>query len=180
MSKKQGQGKPVGQEGFVPCDPDRLVRRPPELGDHPMAILCAGTPDCVRTVAATWAGLVMYWGQPSAVMLTRTSRYVREFCQQHKRLGVSVLPGSRVPELRAGNSPQGPLPQTPIASVRPMEIGGEIGFDGAELVLSCKIALASEMSDELREQLAPTKAELKQLGRQTAVIAYVEGAWRRS
>lgn len=164
---------------LVPADPDALVRKPPELGQHPMAILSAGTPDRVRTVAATWAGLVVYWGQPSAVVLTRTSRYVREFCQQHKRIAISVLPGSQVPELRAGNSPQGPLPQTPIASVRPLEVGGLVAFGGAELVLGCKIGVASEMSDDLRELLAPTQAELKRLGRQTSIIAYVERAWQR-
>lgn len=175
MSKKQ-----TDEPTFAPRDPDRLVRNPPDLGTHPMAILCAGGPERVRTVAATWAGFVTYWGQPSAVVLCRTSRYVREFCQQHKRLSISVLPGSRVPELRAGNSPQGPLPQTPIASVRPIDLQGNTAFDGAEVVLSCKLAMASEMSDKLREQLAPTKADLKRLGRQTAIIAYVEGAWVRS
>lgn len=175
--RKHAAGR-ADASGLVRLDPDRLVLDPPALGESPVAVLCAGTPDRVRTVAASWAGLVVYWGSPSAVVTTRTSRYVREFCEQHRRIDVSVLRRSRVPELKT-SSPQGPQPQTPVSSVHPIDVAGHIGLSDAELVLSCKVALASEMSDELREKLAPTKAELKQLGRQSVVVAYVEEAWGR-
>lgn len=162
-----------------PHDPDRLVRKPPELGPNPVAILCEGSPERLRTVSTSWAGLVMYWGQPAAVVLSRTSRYVREFCQRNKRVTMSVLRGSSLPELRAGNSPRGVMPQTPISSVRATMLGGHVALEGSEMVLRCKLAYASELSEELREQLAPTKVDLKELGRQTVIIAYVEEAWTR-
>lgn len=162
---------------LTPRDPEDLVRRPPQLGSNPVAVLCEGTPERVRTLSATWAGFVTYWGQPSAVVLTRTSRYVREFCERNKRVTMSVLPGSTLPELRAGSSPRGVMPQTPIASVRPILLDGHVALDQSEMVLRCKLAYASELSDELRETLAPTKADLKRLGRQTVIIAYVEQAW---
>lgn len=161
----------------TPQDPDRLVRNPPELGADPVAVLCSDTPERASTVATTWVGLVTYWGQPSAVMLSRTSRYVREFCQRHRRVTVSVLPGSSVPELRAGSSPRGVVPQTPIASARPIDLGGHVALEGASMALACKLAYASELSDDLRSKLAPTKPELAKLGRQTVLIAYVERAW---
>lgn len=173
MSKnaRSTQPNPVSQ------DPDRLVRNPPEVGRNPVAILCSDTPERVRTVATTWAGLVTYWGQPSAVMLSRSSRYVREFCEQHKRVTISVLLGSSLPELRAGSSPKGVMPQTPIASVRPFQLEGHTALEGAGLVLHGKIGYASELDEELKEKLAPTKPELRKLGRQTAIIVYVERAW---
>lgn len=172
---------PASQEdpsGLVHVKPDRLISNPPWLGEEPVAVLCAGTPDRVRTVAARWAGFVVYWGSPSVVVATRTSRYVREFCEQHKNVDISVLRRSKVPELKT-SSPEGPMPQTPVSSVHPIEVAGHLGLSDAELVLSCKVALASEMSDELRGQLAPTKAELKELGRQSVIVAYVLDAWER-
>lgn len=167
-----------GSPGLVRVKPDRLISNPPWLGERPVAVLCAGTPDRVRTVAASWAGFVVYWGSPAAVVTTRTSRYVREFCEQHKNVDISVLRRSKVPELKT-SSPQGPQPQTPVSTVHPVDVAGHIGLSDSELVLSCKVALASEMSDELRKQLAPTKAELKELGRQSVIVAYVLDAWER-
>lgn len=165
------------EQELVAMDPERLVREQPTCGHNPVAVLSSDTPERVRTLAATWVGLVTYWGQPSAVMLSRTSRYVREFCEQHRRLTISVLPGSSLPELRAGSSPKGVMPQTPIASARPVVVDGHVALEGAELVLLCKLGYASELSDKLKEELAPTKPELRELGRQTAMLGYVERAW---
>lgn len=175
--RKRAEGH-ADPSGLVRVKPDRLVSSPPWLGPSPVAVLCGGRPDHVRTVAASWAGFLVYWGSPAAVVLTRTSRYVREFCEQNKNVDISVLRRSKVPELKT-SSPQGPMPQTPVSSVHPVDVAGHVGMSDAELVLSCKIALASEMSDELREKLAPTKAELKELGRQSVIVAYVEDAWQR-
>lgn len=67
---------------FEKCDVKSLDQNVFSLIGDQWMLVTAGTPDRCNTMTASWGGLGVLWGKPSATIYIRPQRYTYEFIEQ--------------------------------------------------------------------------------------------------
>lgn len=128
-------------------------------------LVTAGSRDQCNTMTASWGGLGILWGAPSATAYIRPQRYTRAFLEQEDTFTLSFLPEEYRKALGYCGSHSGRDGDKWAASgLTPAFTGDGVPYVAqAELVLVCKKQFCQRMDPdcilepEIREKWYPEK-----------------------
>ena len=121
-------------------------------------LISAGTEKKWNTMTASWGGVGVIWGKPSATCYIRKSRYTKEFVDNSEYFTLSFLQEGHRDALNLLGSKSGrDMDKMNDNGLTPIFLDGQPTFEEAQLVLICRkrgvsdIA-PSDMSDEVCEK----------------------------
>ena len=116
------------------------------IGDEWM-LVTAGTADRCNTMTASWGGLGVMWGEPSATVYIRPQRYTKEFIDREDYFTLSFFAPEYRPQLSLCGSKSGR--EVDKAAECGFTVacgqGGAPYFEQARLVLVCRKRFAQAM-----------------------------------
>ncbi len=132
---------------FQKVDPKTLYFNPfAAIGDQWM-LITAGTPERCSTMTASWGGLGVIWGAPSATCYIRPQRYTKEFVDREEYFTLAFFGEEHRKALQLCGSRSGREVDKVKEcgfTVKAAECGAPY-FEEAELVLVCRKRFAQEM-----------------------------------
>ena len=84
---------------FKRIAPEELSVNPFSMIGKEWMLITAGTVSDCNTMTASWGGLGVIWGKPSATVYIRQSRYTKEFVDREERFTISVFDEAYRPAL---------------------------------------------------------------------------------
>lgn len=112
-------------------------------------LVTAGTKERCNTMTASWGGLGVLWGRPSATAYIRPQRYTKEFLDRNEYFTLSFLPEEQRGALNLCGSKSG----REVDKVKECGFtvltgaGGAPYFDQAETVLVCRKRFVQPMDE---------------------------------
>lgn len=141
-------------EGVKPQD---LEVNPFDAVGRQWMLITAGDKENCNTMTASWGGLGVIWGKPSATAYIRQSRYTKEFVDREDYFTLSFFDEKYREALNLCGSVSGrDRDKIREAGLTPFDAGGAAAFEEAELVLVCRKAYHQYMAPEgfdVRENL---------------------------
>ena len=133
------------------------------IGDQWM-LITAGTPEHCNTMTASWGGLGVIWGAPSATCYIRPQRYTKEFVDREEYFTLTFFGEEYRKALQLCGSKSGrdvDKVKECGFTVQAAECGAPY-FAEAELVLVCRKRFTQPMAEEnipqeIREKWYPQK-----------------------
>ena len=147
-----------------PIDPKKLTQNVFSLiGDDWMLITAGDTKQC-NTMTASWGGLGVIWGVPSATCYIRPQRYTKEFLDREEYFTLSFFGGEYREQLALCGSKSGrdtDKIKNCGFTVQSASCGGPF-FEEAKLVLVCRKQFVQpldpeRMPDGIKERWYPQK-----------------------
>ncbi len=112
-------------------------------------LISAGTEEKWNTMTASWGGLGVIWGKPSATCYIRRSRYTKEFVDNSEYFTLTVLQdGYRDALTRLGSNSGRDIDKMHGSGLTPVFIDGQPTFEEAKMVLICRKRCKSGISPE--------------------------------
>ncbi len=112
-------------------------------------LISAGTEEKWNTMTASWGGLGVIWGKPSATCYIRRSRYTKEFVDNSEYFTLTVLrDGYRDALNRLGSNSGRDIDKMHGSGLTPVFIDGQPTFEEAGMVLICRKRCKSGISPE--------------------------------
>ena len=124
---------------------------PFELIGKDWMLISAGTAEKWNTMTASWGGVGVMWGKPSATCYIRQSRYTKTFVDDSEFFTLTVL-------LNLLGSKSGrDMDKMHESGLTPVMVEGQPTFEEAKLVLICRKACKTfigpdDMTAEIRER----------------------------
>ena len=118
------------------------------IGDEWM-LITAGTADQCNTMTASWGGLGILWGEPTATVYIRPQRYTKEFIDREEYFTLSFFAPEYKKELALCGAKSG----RDVDKVKECGFtvacgeGGAPYFEQARLVLVCRKQYAQDMDE---------------------------------
>ncbi len=111
--------------------------------------LTAGTPDNYNTMTAGWGGIGVFVGKDVATAYVRPQRYTKEFMDNNELfsmsfLGVENKSAHGIIGKKSGRDGD----KVAETELHPVEIGGTVAFEEANLIIVCKKLYVSPMLEE--------------------------------
>lgn len=131
-------------------DPKSLTTNPFTLIGEQWMLITAGTPERCNTMTASWGGVGIMWGEPSATCYIRPQRYTKEFVDNNEYFTLCFFDESYRKALNFCGSTSG----RNVDKIKECGLTVQAGagnapyFAEAELVLVCKKRYAQEMKPE--------------------------------
>lgn len=120
-------------------------------------LISAGTEKSWNTMTASWGGVGVMWGKPSATCYIRQSRYTKEFVEKSEYFTLTFLKdGYREVLNRMGSNSGRDIDKMHDSGLTPVLLEGQPTFAEASLVLICK---KRGRSDITLDQMAPDVVE---------------------
>ena len=120
-------------------------------------LISAGTAEHWNTMTASWGGVGVMWGKPSATCYIRQSRYTKEFVEKSEYFTLTFLKdGYREVLNRMGSNSGRDIDKMHDSGLTPVLLEGQPTFAEASLVLICK---KRGRSDITLDQMAPDVVE---------------------
>lgn len=120
-------------------------------------LISAGTAEHWNTMTASWGGVGVMWGKPSATCYIRQSRYTKEFVEKSEYFTLTFLKdGYREVLNRMGSNSGRDIDKMHDSGLTPVLLEGQPTFAEASLVLICK---KRGRSDIMLDQMAPDVVE---------------------
>lgn len=69
---------------FQRIDPKEITKNPFEMIGDQWMLVTAGTPDDCNTMTASWGGVGIMWGKPTATCYIRPQRYTKVFMDEEE------------------------------------------------------------------------------------------------
>ena len=128
------------------------------IGDQWM-LITAGTVEKCNTMTASWGGLGILWGKPTAIAYIRPQRYTKQFVDENEYFTLTFFPEEYRKQLALCGSKSG----RDVDKVKECGFtvaaaeGGAPYFEQAELVLVCRKQMVlpmdpAAMPDEVKEK----------------------------
>ena len=122
---------------FKRIAPEELRVNPFSMIGKEWMLITAGTVSDCNTMTASWGGLGVIWGKPSATVYIRQSRYTKEFVDREERFTISVFDEAYRPALNLCGKVSGrdcdkikEAGLTPVDAVSPEDDPGELRCEG--------------------------------------------------
>lgn len=116
-------------------------------------LISAGTEEKWNTMTASWGGVGIMWGKPSATCYIRQSRYTKEFVDQSEYFTLTFLKdGYRDVLNRMGSNSGRDIDKMHDSGLTSVFMDGQPTFAEASLVLVCK---KQGQSDITLDQMSP-------------------------
>ena len=135
-------------------------------------LISAGNANSWNTMTASWGGVGVIWGKPSATCYIRHSRYTMEFVDSNEYFTLTFLKDGHRDALNLLGTKSGrDMDKMHDSGLTPIFVDGQPTFAEAELVLVCRKRCKSEKRSTkttptgistqciLARLLQPTKAE---------------------
>jgi len=120
-------------------------------------LISAGTEEKWNTMTASWGGVGVMWGKPSATCYIRQSRYTKEFVEKSEYFTLTFLKdGYRDALNRMGSNSGRNIDKMHDSGLTPVLLEGQPTFAEASLVFICK---KRGQSDIALDQMAPEVVE---------------------
>ena len=134
---------------FKKIDPKQLDKNVFSLIGDQWMLITAGTSEKCNTMTASWGGLGVIWGAPSATCYIRPQRYTKEFVDREDYFTLAFF----------GEESRKALQLCGSRSGRDIDKVKECGFtvQAAELVLVCRKRFAQPMDPDNIPQEIKTK-----------------------
>ena len=112
-------------------------------------LITAGDRTKSNTMTASWGGVGVIWGKPSATCYIRHSRYTKEFVDNSEYFTLSFLRDGYRDALSVLGSKSGrDMDKMHDSGLTPTFVDGQPTFAEAELVLVCRKRCKSEIAPE--------------------------------
>ena len=122
---------------------------PFELISKQWMLISAGSANSWNTMTASWGGVGVIWGKPSATCYIRHSRYTKEFVDNSEYFTLSFLRDGYRDALSVLGSKSGrDMDKMHGSGLTPTFVDGQPTFAEAELVLVCRKRCKSEIAPE--------------------------------
>lgn len=126
---------------FVEVSPKELEVNPFSKIGKQWMLVTAGTPDFFNTMTASWGGVGVMWGKPSATCYIRQSRYTKTFVDESEYFTLTVLKDGCRDALNLLGSKSGrDMDKMHESGLTPVMVEGQPTFEEAKLVLICRKA----------------------------------------
>ncbi|MDY3617629.1 flavin reductase family protein [Agathobaculum sp.] len=110
-------------------------------------LVSAGTEEKWNTMTASWGGVGVIWGKPSATAYIRHSRYTKEFVDNSEYFTITFLQDGHRDVLSLLGSKSGrDIDKMHGSGLTPVFVDGQPTFEEAKLVLVCKKRCKSEIA----------------------------------
>lgn len=110
-------------------------------------LISAGTEEKWNTMTASWGGVGVMWGKPSATCYIRQSRYTKEFVDKSEYFTLTFLKdGYRDVLNRMGSNSGRDIDKMHDGGLTPVSLEGQPTFAEASLVLICKKRSRSDIT----------------------------------
>lgn len=129
-------------------DPKTLTTNPFTLIGDQWMLITAGTPEQCNTMTASWGGVGIMWGEPSATCYIRPQRYTKEFVDRNDYFTLCFFGEAYRKMLNFCGSTSG----RDVDKIKECGLTVQTGagnapyFAEAELVLVCKKRYVQDMS----------------------------------
>lgn len=121
-------------------------------------LVSAGTEEKWNTMTASWGGVGVIWGKPSATCYIRHSRYTKEFVDNSAYFTLTFLQdGYRDALALLGKKSGREMDKMRDSGLTPVFVEGQPTFEEASLVLVCRKRYHSELVPEEIEREALDK-----------------------
>ena len=112
-------------------------------------LISAGTANSWNTMTASWGGVGVIWGKPSATCYIRHSRYTKEFVDKSEYFTLTFLKDGHRDALGLLGSKSGrDMDKMHDSGLTSIFVDGQPTFEEAELVLVCRKRCKSEIAPE--------------------------------
>lgn len=112
---------------------------PFELIGKDWMLISAGTAEKWNTMTASWGGVGVMWGKPSATCYIRQSRYTKSFVDDSEFFTLTVLKDGCRDALNLLGSKSGrDMDKMHESGLTPVMVEGQPTFEEAKLVLICR------------------------------------------
>ena len=112
-------------------------------------LISAGTANSWNTMTASWGGVGVIWGKPSATCYIRHSRYTKEFVDKSEYFTLTFLKDGHRDALSLLGSESGrDMDKMHDSGLTSIFVDGQPTFEEAELVLVCRKRCKSEIAPE--------------------------------
>ena len=112
-------------------------------------LISAGTANSWNTMTASWGGVGVIWGKPSATCYIRHSRYTKEFVDKSEYFTLTFLKDGHRDALSLLGSESGrDMDKMHDSGLTSIFVDGQPAFEEAELVLVCRKRCKSEIAPE--------------------------------
>lgn len=112
-------------------------------------LISAGTVKKWNTMTASWGGVGVIWGKPSATCYIRESRYTKEFVDSSEYFTLTFLKdGCRDVLNRLGTKSGREIDKMHDSGLTPVFVDGQPAFEEASLVLVCRKRCKSAIAPE--------------------------------
>lgn len=134
---------------FSKLDLKGQMLNPFELIGKQWMLISAGTEEKWNTMTASWGGVGVIWGKPSATCYIRHSRYTKEFVDNAAYFTLTFLKdGYRDALNRLGSQSGRQIDKMHDSGLTPVFLDGQPTFAEAALVLICRKRCRSEIAPE--------------------------------
>ena len=134
---------------FTKINIDKQSFNPFDLIGKQWMLISAGTEEKWNTMTASWGGVGVIWGKPSATCYIRHSRYTKEFVDNSEYFTLSFLRDGYRDALSVLGSKSGrDMDKMHDSGLIPTFVDGQPTFAEAELVLVCRKRCKSEIAPE--------------------------------
>ena len=112
-------------------------------------VISAGNANSWNTMTASWGGVGIIWGKPSATCYIRHSRYTMEFVDSNEYFTLTFLKDGHRDALNLLGTKSGrDMDKMHDSGLTPIFVDGQPTFAEAELVLVCRKRCKSEIAPE--------------------------------
>ena len=136
---------------FKEIKPEEMKGNPFDLIGRQWMLISAGDEEKCNTMTASWGGLGVVWGEPTATAYIRQTRYTKEFVDNNEYFTLSFFDFHK--ETRKALSLCGKVSgrdtdKIKDAGLTPYYVDGTVGFEEANMILICKKVYEQYMGPE--------------------------------
>nr|WP_297180277.1 flavin reductase [uncultured Agathobaculum sp.] len=140
---------------FTKINIEKQSFNPFDLIGKQWLLISAGNEQKWNTMTASWGGVGVIWGKPSATCYIRQSRYTKEFVDNEEYFTLSFLQDGHRDQLNLLGTKSGrDMDKMHDSGLTPVFVDGQPTFAEAELVLVCRKRCKSDIApgDILHQQ----------------------------
>lgn len=134
---------------LTPISPSSITLNPFERIGVDWCLISAGTKDSFNTMTASWGGVGILWGVPTATCYIRPQRYTKQFVDRESMFTLTFFPEGYKDALSLCGTVSGRDHNKPAqAGITPIFTDGTVTFEEANLVLVCRKLYAQKMHED--------------------------------
>ena len=131
---------------FTKINIEKQSFNPFDLIGKQWMLISAGTEEKWNTMTASWGGVGVIWGKPSATCYIRQSRYTKEFVDNSEYFTLSFLQDGHRDQLNLLGTKSGrDMDKMHDSGLTPVFVDGQPTFAEAELVVVCRKRFVQDM-----------------------------------
>ena len=141
--------KEVYGMSFIELKPEELKENPFDLIGRQWMLITAGDEKKCNTMTASWGGVGIMWGRPTATAYIRDSRFTKEFVDNSEYFTLSFFEEAFRPALSLCGKVSGrDTDKMKDAGLTPYYVDGTVALEEARLILVCRKVSHQRMGEE--------------------------------